>query len=274
MFHSDLVLVARQDTVATLTLNRPDRLNALDLPTMDALLRQVAAAARDPLVRALVITGAGRAFSAGGDLRATLAANPKRPGDAFLDLAGLFHQSVIEIRRMPKPVFAAINGAAAGGGFSLALACDFRVMAESAFLQQAYTTSGLCIDGGGTFTLPRLVGLGKALELALLDERVPAREALESGLVHRVVPDAELLQRTADLAAHAASRAVGAFGRVKQLMNASFGSSLEAQLEEERRQLAAAANSDEGHEGLAAFVAKRPPDYLASRRGQADPAPD
>src|SRR5262245_31751060 len=207
---SDLVLLVRQHAVSTLTLNRPDRLNALDLATMDALQRRLEAEARDPAVRALVITGAGRAFCAGGDLRTTLDANPARPGDAFLDLAGRFHQSVIEIRRMPKPVFAAINGAAAGGGFSLALACDFRLMAESAFLQQAYPSSGLCIDGGGTFTLPRLVGLGKALELALLDERIPAAAALQAGLVQRVVPDAELLQQAQRLAEQAASRAVGA----------------------------------------------------------------
>jgi 2-(1,2-epoxy-1,2-dihydrophenyl)acetyl-CoA isomerase len=257
---SDLVLVARQGATATatVTLNNPRRLNALDSPVMAALLHALREVARDESVRAVVLTGEGRASCAGGDLRASVEANPDRPGTSFLDLAATFHLCIQEIRGMSKPVLAAINGPAAGGGFSMALACDLRLIAASAYLQQAYTSAGLVLDGGGTFSLPRLVGMARALEIAFLDERISAERALALGLVTAVVPDAELAGRAMALATRLAGRAVGALGRVKRLINASFDTPLEAQMEKERLELAAQANTPEGREGLAAFLEKRP----------------
>jgi 2-(1,2-epoxy-1,2-dihydrophenyl)acetyl-CoA isomerase len=263
----DLVAVSREGPVAVMTLNRPERLNAFDGETVHAMWSSMAALGRDRSVRAVVLTGAGRAFCAGGDLAALMDDSPDRPGDRFLELAAVFHQFVLEIRTMPKPVIAAVNGPAAGGGFSIALACDLRLMAESAYLQQAYTTSGLCIDGGGTYSLPRLVGLAKALEIAFMDERISPDRALELGLATRVVPDGELLDEAKSLAAGLADKAVGNLGRVKRLMNMSFDSSLETQLERERHGLADSANHPEGREGILAFLEKRKADFTEKAPG-------
>jgi 2-(1,2-epoxy-1,2-dihydrophenyl)acetyl-CoA isomerase len=163
---------------------------------------------------------------------------------------------------MPKPVIAAINGPAAGAGLFLALACDLRIMAGSAYLKQANTSHGLSIPAGGAFTLPRLVGLARALEIAMLDEPIPASQALELGLVNNVVPEAQLLAEARRLAGRAARMPVETLGRVKQLMNASFDTSLEQQLENERQAIAVSANSGEGREGITAFLEKRQPDFI------------
>ena len=260
-----VVVLSREEATAILTLNRPRALNAFGQDGVEGMLTALAEVRRDPAVRAVVLTGAGRAFCAGGDLHAARQADPDRPGDWLLDLAAVFHRCVLEIRRMAKPVVAAINGPAAGGGFSLALACDLRVMAESAFMQQAYTSNGLCIDGGGTFTLPRIVGLARALEIAFLDERIPSARALELGLVHRVVADGQVQGEARALAGRLARMPIGTLGRVKQLMNRSFEATLEAQLEDERHGIAESANAPEGREGLTAFVEKRAPDFLSVR---------
>lgn len=262
----DLVLSFADGPVTTLVLNRPQVLNAFDEATVMRLRERLVAVARDPLVRAVVLTGAGRAFCAGGDLQAALRASPERPGDSFYSLAAVFHQCIVEIRTMGKPVIAALNGPAAGGGFSMALACDLRIMSDVAFLQQAYTSNGLTIDGGGSFMLPRLVGAARALEMAFLDERLGAERALALGLVHRVVPAARLAEEAQALAAQLARRPTEVLGRVKGLINQAFDRPLEAQLEDERRQIAAAADSPEGREGLAAFVEKRAPDFVGAER--------
>ncbi|HVE83969.1 MAG TPA: enoyl-CoA hydratase-related protein [Myxococcales bacterium] len=252
------VRAKREGAVLTLTLDHPSRLNALDWPLLESFLPQLRAAARDRTVRVVVVTGAGKAFCAGGDLKACMEKSAANPGAAFYELASVFHLCVEEIRWMEKPVVAAINGVAAGGGFSLALACDLRLMAKSASLKQAYTSAGLAYDGGSTFTLPRLVGMGKALEMAMLDEPVGAEEALRLGLVTRVVPDGELAGAAAALAEKLAGKAVGAIGRVKRLLNGSFDHGLEAQLELERQAISDASDTPEGREGVRAFVEKRP----------------
>ncbi|MEZ5580300.1 MAG: enoyl-CoA hydratase/isomerase family protein [Candidatus Competibacteraceae bacterium] len=182
---NDVVLVTRHDAIAQLTLNRPKSYNALNIETAQALTRALLDRA-DPAIHGVVITGGGAAFSAGGDIKFVLA-HPHGPAAAFHELATHVHVCVTEIRRLRKPVIAALNGVAAGGGFSLALACDFRVMAESARLKQGFTSNALCIDAGGTFTLPRLVGLARALEIAAFDEPIAAEQALAWGLVTRVV---------------------------------------------------------------------------------------
>ncbi len=257
---NDVVLVTRHDAIAQLTLNRPKSYNALNIETAQALTRALLDLGADSTIHSVVITGSGAAFSAGGDIKFVLA-HPHGPAAAFHELATHVHVCVTEIRRLRKPVIAALNGVAAGGGFSLALACDFRVMAESARLKQGFTSNALCIDAGGTFTLPRLVGLARALEIAAFDEPIAAEQALAWGLVTRVVPDPQLLDVALDMARTLAQKSLHTFGHVKTLLTDAFDNSWEAQLERERRGLAACAGHADGLEGLHAFVEKRPPRY-------------
>lgn len=258
---ASVVLLEKQGTTAILTLNRPDAFNAFDLDLMAALQEHLASLAVDPSVRAVVLTGAGKAFCAGGDLKWMLS-HPLGAPAAIHRLAALFHLCVIEMRRMPKPVIGALNGAAAGGGFSTALACDFRVMNKSAVLRQAYTASGLCLDGGGTFTLPRIVGLSRALEIAAFDAPISADQALAWGLATRVCDDGQALPQALEMAQQLSAKAIGAFGFAKQLFNDSFSTSLESQLERERAAIEAAAAGAEGKEGIAAFSEKRKPKFV------------
>ncbi len=160
---------------------------------------------------------------------------------------------------MPKPVIAAVNGIAAGGGFSLALACDFRVAGESAIFRQAYTSNGLTIDGGGTFTLPRLVGLAKALEIAAFDPAIQAREALEMGLITKLTQDDELWDTALAVAEDLKGKSLASFANVKELINASYNTSFETQLENERTALCKVAGTEDGMEGIQAFLEKRKP---------------
>ncbi len=261
------VRVERNGAVATVTLDRQDRFNAFDGEVLAQLEDALMDVGRDSAVRAVILTGAGKAFCAGGDLKAVLKPG-KSPGEWFYLYASTFHQCINELRTMPKPVIGAINGVAAGGGFSLALACDLRVMGESAYMRQAYTSNGLTMDGGGTFMLPRLVGIGRALEIAMLDEKISSGVALELGLVNRVVADGRLRDAAMDLALNLAGRATETLARIKLLMNSSFETSLGARLEEERRQLGRSADSLVGLEGLSAFEHKRAPDFVAAARGE------
>jgi len=257
---SEQVTVAREGSVAVVTLNRPEAYNAHGLEMLESLVRHLMTLGVDDGVRAIVITGAGKAFCAGGDLK-WVVGYPEGASAAFHRLAGAFHLAITEIRRMRKPVIAAVNGVAAGGGFSLALACDFRVMARSAVLKQAYTSSGLCIDGSGTFTLPRLVGLARALEIAAFDPPIGGEQALAWGLATRVVEDGTAREAALEMAHQLAQGSVNSFGWVKQLFTDSFDTSLETQIEREREGLAACAAHAEGREGLAAFTAKRKPRF-------------
>jgi 2-(1,2-epoxy-1,2-dihydrophenyl)acetyl-CoA isomerase len=257
---SDALKVEKTGAILRIVLNRPAAYNALEAGMVDAFAARLAAAACDDGVRGVVITGAGKAFCAGGDLNWMLAA-PQGPGAAVHLLAARFHLAVIDIRRMAKPVIAAVNGVAAGGGFSLALACDFRVMAESAVLRQAYTASGLSLDGGGSFALPRLVGYARALEIATFDPPIAARQALEWGLATKVVADGAVVDEAVALAERIASGSLHAYGHAKRLLDASFGTPLEAQLEREREGIAACAAHPDGQEGIRAFAAKRKPSF-------------
>ncbi len=180
-------------------------------------------------------------------------------GIALHRLAQAYHAAITEIRRMPKPVIAAINGIAAGGGFSLALASDFRVMDRSAVLRQGYTSNGLSMDGGGTFTLPRLVGLARALEIAAFDPNIPADQALAWGLATRVVEDGTCLTEAMNMARDLGQRSISSFAASKRLLTDSFGKPFEEVLEDERRLLAVCADSPDGTEALTAFVEKRKP---------------
>jgi 2-(1,2-epoxy-1,2-dihydrophenyl)acetyl-CoA isomerase len=237
---------------------RPEAYNAFDLDAITILADHLINIAADTTIRAVIVSGHGKAFCAGGDLRWAYGWPEGYPA-AFHNLAARYHQTILEIRRMRKPVIAAINGVAAGGGFSLALACDFRIMAKSAILRQAYTSSGLAIDGGGTFTLPRLVGLARALEIAAFDKPISSEQAFAWGLVTKVVEDGEVLTAALEMAQDLAQKAVHSFGYAKQLLNDSFSNSFETHLELERAALRACAAHPEGEEGLAAFSEKRKP---------------
>ncbi len=256
----ETVLIDREGGVVTLTLNRADSFNSLSYELANDLADAAVGLARDDSTRAVVVTGAGKAFCAGGDL--TWMNDFEGPPEVALHtLAGRFHVAALEFKRMEKPVVAAINGVAAGAGFTLSLACDFRVMARSAKLVQAYTSAGLSIDGGGSHSLPRLIGLARSLEIVAFDKPIKSEQALEWGLVTKVVDDGQALVEAMAMAKDLASRSIHSFGRSKRLLNQSFDTPLEAQLEAERKGIADCAAHPDGKEGVAAFLEKRKPKF-------------
>jgi 2-(1,2-epoxy-1,2-dihydrophenyl)acetyl-CoA isomerase len=226
-----------------------------------SLAETLADISKDVGVVGVVLTGEGKAFCAGADLK-WLAGHGKSYAAMFHSLAARYHQAILEIRRMPKPVIAAVNGTAAGGGFSLALACDFRVMDSSATLRQAYTSNGLSIDGGGTYSLPRLVGLHRSMEIAAFDRPIPSQLALTWGLVTEVVPDGHSLGRSVEMIEEICTRPLSSFAASKRLLMDSFNTSFERQLEKEREFLAACADHTNGREGIEAFLRKRKPSFV------------
>lgn len=260
---SDRVLTTISDGIAEILINRPEHYNAFDPQTIRAFAETMTAVVKNPHAEAIVIGGAGKAFCAGGDLKAILASEQGAEA-ALYAMAPIFHLAVVEMRRTPKPVVAAINGVAAGGGFSLALAADFRVMGKSAVLKCAYLSAGLCPDGGGSFMLPRIVGIAKALEIAVFDEPIGSAEALALGLVTKVVDDGLVLQEGRALAVDLMNRSRHAFGWAKRLICDSFSNSLEHHLEIERQGIAACGAHPEGLEGLTAFVQKRAPRFTGT----------
>lgn len=248
------------DGVAILTLNRPKAFNALNFDVIHSLKERLMVIAKDAEVKGVVLTGEGKAFCSGGDLK-WLFQNGKTRGEAFHTLAARFHQAILEIRRMPKPVVAAINGLAAGGGFSLSLACDFRIIEASAFLVQGYTSNGLSIDGGGTFMLPRLVGLARAMEIVVFDRPVSSQQALSWGLVTEVTEDGKSRETAVAMVKDIMKRPLSSFAASKRLLGESFHTSLETELEKEREYLAKCAEHPNGVEGMTAFLEKRKPRY-------------
>jgi 2-(1,2-epoxy-1,2-dihydrophenyl)acetyl-CoA isomerase len=249
------------DKIATIRFNRPAAFNAFDRDMITSLADTLAELAKDTDVEGVIMTGEGKAFCAGGDLK-WLAESGKSYGAMFHSLAARYHLAILEVRRMPKPVIAAINGLAAGGGFSLALACDFRVMDSSAILRQAYTSNGLSIDGGGTYSLPRMVGLARSMEIAAFDHPIPSQLALAWGLVTDVVPDGHSLKKSVEMIQEICRRPVSSFAASKRLFIDSFNTSFERQLEKEREFLAGCADHPNGKEGIEAFLQKRKPCYV------------
>ena len=255
---NDSILTQLHENILEIAINRPEAYNALNLDVMVMLSDALASAATDAAIKGVMLTGTGKAFCSGGDLK-WISQQVADAGATLHRLAPQFHIAITEIRRMGKPVVAAINGIAAGGGFSLALACDFRVMAESAVLRQAYTSSGLSIDGGGTFALPRLVGLARALEIAAFDKPIPAVQALAWGLVTKVVPDDKVVEESLSMLHGLARSALHSFAWSKRLLNESLNNTLETQLELERQGISDCARHPNGQEGITAFVEKRKP---------------
>jgi len=255
---AESILTQQHGQILEIAINRPEAYNALNLDVMIMLSNALASAATDESIKGVMITGKGKAFCSGGDLK-WISQQAEDAGSTLHRLAPQFHIAITEICRMGKPVVAAINGIAAGGGFSLALACDFRVMAESAVLRQAYTSSGLSIDGGGTFALPRLVGLARALEIAAFDQPISSAQALAWGLVTKVVPDDKVVEEAISMLQGLAKSALHSFAWSKRLLMESFNNTLETQLELERQGISDCARHPNGQEGLKAFLEKRKP---------------
>jgi 2-(1,2-epoxy-1,2-dihydrophenyl)acetyl-CoA isomerase len=257
------IKLEQTNDIAIIRFNRPKLYNSFGLDMIRILAEWLVKLAVNSDIVGVVFSGEGKAFCAGGDLK-WVASYGKKHGVAFHELAAYYHQAILEIRRMPKPVVAAINGLAAGGGFSLALACDFRIMEASATLMQAYTTNGLSIDGGGTFTLPRMVGLAKAIEIAAFDRSINAEKALSWGLVTEIANDGASVERAIQLIDEMKKRSFTSFAATKRLLTDSFNTTFEAQLEKERELLSLCADHPDGREGIAAFVEKRKPAFNRS----------
>lgn len=246
--------------VALLTFNRPDQAHAMDKQMMHELMLAAIHCDEDPSIRAVVVTGSGRFFSAGGDLAAFGDAGDEA-GALLKEMTAYFHAAVSRFSRMDAPIIAAVNGMAAGAGFSFVAACDMAIAAESARFTSAYTAASLTPDGSSTYFVPRLVGLRRAMELMLTNRRLTAEEALEWGLINQVVPDDQLMDAAMELARSFASGATVAYGAVKRMLHESFAGTLETQMELEARTIAAMSHTRDGREGIDAFLNKRMPSF-------------
>jgi len=246
------------DAVLTITLDRPDALNAFDRAMKDELLAALKAAERDRAARVLIITGAGRAFSAGQDLK-----ERQDPGaaDLITELRTRYNPLILAMRRLEKPIIAAVNGVAAGAGCSLALACDLVIASEQARFIQAFSRVGLVPDSGSTWFLPRLMGYARAAEMTFLAEPMDGATSERLGLVNRVVPADRLMEEARSLAGRLAQSAPLALALTKRALNRSLGVDLASQLDYEAQLQAVAGASADHAEGVAAFVAKRPPAF-------------
>jgi 2-(1,2-epoxy-1,2-dihydrophenyl)acetyl-CoA isomerase len=256
------LLVDQSDGVATLTLNRPTVLNAFNEDLLSALTRALREAESSDEVGAVIITGAGRAFCAGQDLQARRAIFER--GEVPHLGAGLrdrYKPMIVRIRTMEKPVIAAINGVAAGAGCGLALACDLRTASSDATLIQSFSRVGLASDSGSSYFLPRIVGLGRAIEIAFTGDPVSAPDAERIGLVNHVYPTEDLLPRTRELALRFAEGARRAIGLIKRDFNRALSVDLETALDYESYQQETAGQTADFREGVMAFLEKRPPVY-------------
>jgi len=248
--------------VRTLTLNRPAAYNSLTIELKDQLLAALHAAAADPSVRAVVLTGAGKAFCAGQDLKehvALLAAGDPAP---LRTVDEHYNPITLAIARMPKPVIAAVNGMAAGAGASFAYAADLRIAGRSAKFLMAFANIGLSADSGGSWTLPRLIGYGRAMEMMLLATPVDAERALAIGMVNQVVPDEEVVKTAHELAGRMAAGPTTAYARIKAAMLVAAGTDLDGALAEESAGQAAAGATQDHKAAVEAFVAKQSPTFI------------
>lgn len=252
------VLLAIEHAVAVITLNRPRVLNAIDAHMARSLADAIAQIARDGSARALLLRGEGRAFCAGGDVARFVEGDPTAAIEAIIDP---LHAALRALDALKLPTLAAVQGPAAGAGFSLALACDLCIAADDAVFTLAFARIGISPDSSSTYRLPRLVGARKALELAMLAEPVRAPEALALGVVNRVVPAADLASEATALARRLAQGPTAAYARIKHLVGRSLGNDLSAQLDLEREAFLAGTRTADFREGVEAFLAKRPAQF-------------
>jgi 2-(1,2-epoxy-1,2-dihydrophenyl)acetyl-CoA isomerase len=259
------VLLEVDGGIATVTLNRPQALNALSDDMIPALVEVMAKVEVDAAVRCVVLRGAGDHFMAGGDIKGfhgrLSESTPAERGAHFRDKIHSLHPAIVSMRRMPKPVIASLRGAAAGFGLSLALATDLAIAADDAYFTLAYCLIGTSPDGGSSYHLPHIVGVRKAMEIALLGDRFDAKTAQALSLVNWVVPAADLEAETAKLAARLANGPSFALGQTKALINACIDNTLEDQLTLEAESFARSAATGDFAEGVTAFVEKRKPKF-------------
>lgn len=258
MVHDSPLLVGRDDNVATLRFNRPDALNAIDVPMAQAFLSAVRDIAADRSVRAVLLSGAGRGFVAGGDLAALQTGR----GQAAAALIGPLHEALTVLEKLDAPVVAQIHGVAAGAGLSLMLQADFVLAAEGTRFNLAYVNIGASCDVGASWALPRWVGLRRALEIALLGDPVNAAHAERIGLINRVLPAESLEREALALAKRLANGPTLAIGQLRQLMRSSFDTDLSAQLAKEAAAFQHCAASDDFRIGLEAFFARQKPQFF------------
>jgi 2-(1,2-epoxy-1,2-dihydrophenyl)acetyl-CoA isomerase len=259
-----LVLDDRQNGVATLTLNRPDKLNALDGALGHALVEALNHVAEDPTVRVVVLTGAGRGFCAGGDLNVLRDARERGDERALEEVLRAGKQIVLALAGMPKPVLAAVNGPAAGAGCNLALACDLRIASDGASFSQSFAKIGLFPDLGATYLLPQLVGPALAAEMLYTAETISAADAARIGIVSRVLPQDSLAEEAAKMANLLATAPALVLHGVKQLLFIDHRAALERALDEEIRWQVKCFRSEDCREGIAAYFEKRQP-YFRGR---------
>lgn len=254
------LLFERDGAVARLTLNRPTVANAIDLALARELMQAAITCDEDDSIRCVLITGKGRFFCAGGDIRGFVAAGTSIAA-LLKDMTAYFHMAIARLMRMNKPLVVAVNGTCAGAGFSLSLIGDLVLAAREAQFAAAYTALGVSSDGGLTWLLPRLVGLRRAQELVITNRMLSAEDALQLGLITRVTDGAALVDEALKQAHELAHGPTIAYGRIRQLLLRSTETSLETHLEHESRALADTARTSHGQEGIAAFIAKRKPDF-------------
>ena len=258
------MLVRREDAVATIVLNRPERLNAVDNHIRDGLEAALDTVERDVGVRVVVINGAGRGFCAGGDIQKLMELKEGYHSVTFREYLEAGHAVIRQIRKIPKPVIASVNGPSAGAGTNLALACDLRIASEQATFTQAFSRLGLHPDWGGTFFLPRLVGLGRAFEIFWLGEAVTAEEAKRLGLVNFLVPHESLAAETSRLAARLAAAPPLPLALLKQAFYERVQTELDRVLESEVEAQMKCFASEDFIEGLRAFSEKRAPKFTGN----------
>lgn len=252
------VTLEREGAIATLVFNRPEQLNALDLPSARAFAAACATLAQDPGVRAVVLRGEGRCFGAGGDLQGFAGAEAAAHAGRLIDA---MHRGLTHLAAMNAPVIASLHGSVAGGSMSLALGCDLAIAADNARFNLAYAKVAANCDVGGSWSLPRLVGLRRAMQIALLSDTLDAQDALALGLVNRVVPIAELSAATREWAERLAQGPTLAYGRMKRLLRSSFDHDLATQLGLEQQAFQASAATEDFAEAVAAFFARRPAQF-------------
>ena len=256
------VLLEVADGVATLTFNRPDAMNSLDVATKEALLAALREVADDPAVRCVVLTGTGRAFCVGQDLKEHVDILKSGATDSlFRTVDEHYNPIVTTIVGMQKPVVAAVNGVAAGAGASLAFACDLRILADTAGFNLAFANIALSCDTGSSWTLPRLVGRAKAIELLYFPRTIKAEEALELGLATKVVPIDGLADEVAELATRLAEGPTAAYGAIRRSVLHSAGHELESSLAFEAEMMALTGSTEDHHRAVDAFVAKQKPRF-------------
>lgn len=260
------VLVETRGAVALLTLNRPDTANTLNLEMGMDLLAAAMTCGRNPAVRAVVLTGAGRQFCFGGDLRA-IAAKGEAADGYLRELTGYLHSAISHFVRMDAPVIAAVNGTAAGAGVGLVCMADLAVCGKSSKFSLAYTGVGMTPDAGTSFLLPRTIGVKRTMELLLLNRPLTCGEALEWGLVNSVAEDSQVLEEALRIAERLSAGATHAFGKTKRLLAASIAG-FESQMVLESETIASQAVTAEGAEGINAFLEKRKPDFSVGRGGR------